>query len=191
LVSFLVLSFAGAAQAQTQAADHARFRGGVGLEGGALIAPRTLTLALTGVQGQLGAQINDLIGVYAVPAFDILFGAVGGVNFSGAVIADFTFMDRFTVGAGPDFDFFAGVGASKNGVSATAGGLYGARVHLAAYPVIARGFDPVRRKAFEIGLDVRMLFGGVGSAKSSTTGTSAAASSFVISPMLTIGYQAF
>src|SRR4051812_43616540 len=61
----------GLAPAPPPAPDGARFRGGVAAEGGALIVPGVITLGVAGVQGQVGAQINNLIGVYAVPNFDI------------------------------------------------------------------------------------------------------------------------
>lgn len=165
--------------------DHARFRGGVALEGGAIIAPGAISLGIAGVQGQIGAQINNLIGVYVTPGFDIVFGGLGGVNLSSAVMVDFTLLDDwFTVGAGPNFSFFAALG----GAGATAGALYGGRLHF-ALNIVGHGVDPVRRKAFVVGLDVNLLGGAVGFA--STTTAAASVSQFVVQPVLTLGYQAF
>lgn len=174
--------------------DGARFRGGIAAEAGALIAPGLFTLGVAGIQGTLGAQINNMIGVYGVPNFDIVFGSVGGVNLSFAVMVDFTFDDNLTVGAGPDVGVFAaigGSGGSGGSASAAGGALYGARLHFSWNPVISRNASGPRRKALSIGADVRLLGGGVGAATVSADGSSASAGTFVLSPQLTIGYTAF
>lgn len=180
--------------ASAEEPDRARFRGGVAVEGGSLIAPGVLTVGIAGVQGQIGAQINNLVGVYAVPSFDIVFGKVGGVNLSSAILVDFTFNDLLTVGVGPDLGVFAAIGVDKGGTGATAAGgsLYGARLHFSVNPVVGRPDEnPVRRKALSIGVDLRLMAGGAGYAKASQDTTTVSATNFVFSPMLTIGYQAF
>ena len=56
-------------------------------EVGALIAPGPgEVLPGVGAQGNIGVQINDLIGVYWAPSLDILFGSLGGLNLGSAVI---------------------------------------------------------------------------------------------------------
>jgi len=97
----------------------------------------------------------------------------------------------FTVGVGPDIGAFAAIGGGDGSVAAAGGALYGARLRFATQPIVGRGNDGVRRKALSIGLDVRMLGGGAGFASADTTSTTAAASEFVLAPMLTVGYQAF
>src|SRR5262245_18437068 len=106
LVAFAVsmlLASCGSAQED----DRARFRGGVALEGGAIIVPDVATVGTVGAQGQIGVQINNLVGVYAVPAMGAVVGEVGGIYVGSALIVDFTFNDMFTVGAGPDVGAFA------------------------------------------------------------------------------------
>lgn len=171
--------------------DGARFRGAVSGEGGAIVVPDAVTLGLAGVQAQLGVQINHLVGVYAVPQIDVVFGEVGGLHFAAAAVVDFTIIDEISVGVGPEIGVFAGIGGNENGVAAAGGELYGARLHLGFQPAWGRGEDDIRRKAFSIGLDVRFLAGAAGIARVDNTSASADASRFVLSPMLSIGYQAF
>ncbi len=176
--------------------DGARFRGGIAAEAGALIVPGVVTLGVAGIQGQLGAQINNNFAVYAVPNFDIVFGALGGVNLSFAVMVDYTLDDNITFGIGPDVGLFAALGGSAVGtsgttVSAAAGALYGARLHFSWNPVISHSASGPKRKALAIGADVRLLGGGAGFASSDGTSATASVGSFVLSPQLTIGYQAF
>jgi hypothetical protein len=176
-------------------ADGGRFRGGVALEGGALIVPGVLSVGVVGVQGQLGGQINNNWGVYAVPSFDVVFGAVGGVNLGFAVVVDYTLDDSLTFGVGPDLDLFGAIGGGGGTVAAAGGALYGARLHFGWNPALSHETNRARRKALTIGADLRLLGGGAGFASvtnngSGTTG-SAAGGTFVLLPMLTIGYNAF
>lgn len=170
-----------------EAPDHARFRGGVSGEAGAMIIPESdLTLGIAGVQGQIGAQITHLVGVYWVPGFDIIFGRAGGVNFSSAVLVDFTFIDMISVGIGPDVGAFAAIGTS-----AIASGVnYGGRLHFAVHPVFGRGDDGVRRKAFSIGIESRFLGGPVVTARPLAGTGDATVTGFIVQPMATIGYTA-
>jgi hypothetical protein len=172
-------------------ADGARFRGGVALEGGALIVPSIFSVGVLGVQGQLGAQINNEFGVYAVPSFDIVFGSVGGVNLGFAVMVDYTLDDSLTFGVGPDVDAFAAFGGGSGSVTAAGGALYGARLHFGWNPALSHETNRARRKALTIGVDVRLLGGGAGFASASSSSASAGGGTFVLSPMLTIGYNAF
>ncbi len=172
--------------------DGARFRGGVALEGGALIVPGTATMGIAGVNGQLGVQINNLVGLYAVPNFDVVFGEVGGVNLAAALMVDFTFLDDLlTVGAGLDAGVFAAIGVSETSSAAAGGALYGGRLHFGINPLVGRGDDGIRRKALTIGVDVRLLGGAAGSGSVSTTTAEASATTFVLSPSLSVGYTAF
>jgi hypothetical protein len=172
--------------APREAPDHARFRGGVSGEAGAMIIPESdLTLGIAGVQGQIGAQITHLVGVYWVPGFDIIFGKAGGVNFSSAVLVDFTFIDMISVGIGPDVGAFAAIGTTGAFAS---GANYGGRLHFAVHPVFGRGDDGVRRKAFSIGIESRFLGGPVVTA--GPLGQNVEVTGFIVQPMATIGYTA-
>jgi hypothetical protein len=172
--------------------DGGRFRGGIALEGGALIVPGSFSVGLAGVQGQLGGQINNNWGVYAVPSFDIVFGSVGGINLGAAIMVDYTLDDTLTFGVGPDTDAFVAFGASNGTGSVAGGALYGARLHFGWNPALSHETYRARRKALTIGVDVRLMGGGVGGATvTSGGGGSASASNFALIPMLTIGYNAF
>ena len=105
--------------AAAQDKDGARFRGGVnGAIGGLFGSKDQLSYSgfLGGVNGNLGVQINDLIGVYAVP--HLAFGSVsakvetlgasaskadGWLAFATTAVVDFTFIDQIFVGAGGGF----------------------------------------------------------------------------------------
>lgn len=174
--------------------DGARFRGGIALEGGGFLVPDVINLGMAGLQGQLGVQINNDFGVYAVPSFGIVFGDMGGIHVGAAVLFDYTFLDNLlTVGAGPDVAGFAafGVNTSELGIAAAGGSLYGARLHFAVHPAVGIGDNGIRRKAFTIGVDVRLYGGGAGLAKSGVNGASAKVAEFIATPTLSIGYTAF
>ena len=84
--------------APDEGVDGVRIRGGGALVGGALVftRDRTATVGLGGIQGMIGVQINTIVGVYAVPGFDLLFGGVRGVGVSAAALIAFTFKSVFT-----------------------------------------------------------------------------------------------
>jgi hypothetical protein len=171
--------------------DGARFRGGIAAEAGALIVPGVLSLGVAGIQGQLGAQINNNFAVYVVPNFDIVFGTVGGVNLAFAVMVDYTLDDNLTFGVGPDVGVFAGFGGGDGTVSAAGGALYGARLHFSWNPVVSHNASKPRRKALAIGADLRLLGGDAGLASTNGSSSSAGGGTFLLSPQVTIGYQAF
>lgn len=183
--------------------DGARFRGGVSLMGGLLAVPGVVNIGSIGIQGALGAQINNNWGVYAIPSFDIIVGKVGGVGIGGGVMADYTFDGLpISVGAGVEAGLFAAIGASNcnsqgtscGTASAAGGALYGGRLRFAYHPVIVRGENRIRRRALSIGLDLRLLTGAFGaSSESNGTTVTAAASvnSFAVAPVVWIGYTAF
>jgi hypothetical protein len=179
---------------QTPGNDDARFRGAIQLDLGGFTYPAApLAMGVAGLSAQLGAQIDDNFGVVLVPAIDILFGAVGGVSLSSAILVDYTLDSTWSFGAGPDFGVFGAIGGTSTEATAAGGVNYGARLRAAFYPALARGGDKVRRKAFALGLDMRLLGGPAAAATVSTEATSAtaSASTFIFSPMLTVGYQAF
>jgi hypothetical protein len=191
ILAFSLASLFSTREAAAQEPDGVRFRGGVALEAGPMIIPGVGTLGIAGIQSQLGVQINNKIGVYAVPNLDIVFGSVGGINLAAAVMCDYTLNDNLTFGAGPDVGVFAAFGGGSGSISAAGGALYGARLHFAWNPLVDRGADGVRRKALSVGADLRLLGGGAGVASSNGNSSSASASTFVLAPMITVGYTAF
>jgi hypothetical protein len=148
--------------------DGPRFRGGVAFSaGGAFVAGWELGMA--GVDGRVGIQLNNLIGIYVQPYFMLGSGERNGVRgftgfAGGAAMVDFTFFDRFFAGAG-------GGGAILNNPGA--GELH---IRLGAYPLFGRGLDGVRRKGLMTGVDMRVYF----------------ASGFqVVNVMASVGYEVY
>jgi hypothetical protein len=143
-----------AAQYATPAppSDGVRFRGGISLGGGGYFLGGW-TLGMVSVDGRLGVQINNLIGVYAQPYFQLGSGTRGGLTAftgvaGGALMVDFTLFDRFFLGAG-------GGGAILN--NPAAGELH---FRIGGYPVMGRGLNGIRRKGLMLGVDFRLYFVG-------------------------------
>jgi hypothetical protein len=148
--------------------DGVRFRGGISAGGGGLFL-NSFSLGLGGVDGRLGVQINDLIGVYAQPQLAIYGGSIGPASGVGGIVGgsgvvDFTFLDQIFVGIG-------GGGALINNPS-------GGELHIRAggYPVFGFGEDNIRRKGLMLGLDLRLFF---------------VSGAVLMSPTASIGYEAF
>lgn len=177
--------------------DGPRFRGGIAIEGGAIIVPDAGTAGVSGVRGQLGVQINDLVGIYVAPFFDIMFGDVEGISLGSALMVDFTLLDNLlTFGGGAAVGAFLGLGGSSYGddvsLSGLAGSGIGGRIRAAVNPIVARGVDGVRRKALTVAASIDVLNGlGLGGTISTNGSASGGASNFVLSPALSIAYQAF
>jgi hypothetical protein len=178
--------------------DGPRFRGGISLNGGALVVPGVVTIGSIGVQGQLGVQINDQWGVYAIPSFDVIIGSLGGIGIGAGVLAEYTFPGLpISLAAGPEAGLFVAIGGSGcdstvGTCSAAGGALYGGRLRFEYHPIIVR--RGIRRRALTIGADFRFLTGDFGASTVNTSGNgtvSASANSFALSPALFIGYTAF
>lgn len=162
--------------------DRVRFRGGVSAAGGVLVAPQSeVALGTAGVQGEVGVQFNDFIGVSWVPQIDLGLGSgIGGLNLSTAVLLDINPIDFITLGIGPDVGVFAAVGNDE----AAAGANFGGRFRFAVHPLIIEGRHG-RRSGLTVGADLRVLDGGtLASTRYDSRG-------FVFQPMLTLGYTAF
>lgn len=130
--------------------DGVRFRGGVSATAGTMLISNYSGF-LAGVDGRLGVQINDLIGVYAVP--HLTFGpvSVGSAStvigvISATTVVDATFIDQVFVGAGGGF----GIVNNPSGpvLHVRAGG----------YPLMGYGQNGIRRKGLMVGADMRMYF---------------------------------
>jgi hypothetical protein len=171
--------------------DGVRFRGGVNLAFGGLFGsegPLDYTGFLSAVDGHIGVQINDLIGVYLVPS--LAGGSItasvssGGTSFeltegwlaAGATgIVDFTFIDQIFVGVGG--------GATAHGATCTnCEGLAGGVLHFrfGGYPIMGEGEDGIRRKGLMVGGDMRINFLSLNSQ-----------SIMLFQPMVTVGYEAY
>lgn len=130
--------------------DGFRFRGGVSATAGTMLIS-DYSGFLGGVDAHLGVQVNDMIGVYAVPHLSFGPVSVGSVStfigvLSATAVADVTLIDQVFVGAGGGF----GVVNNPSGpvLHFRAGG----------YPLVGDGKDGIRRKGLMLGGDVRMYF---------------------------------
>jgi hypothetical protein len=148
--------------------DGTRFRFGVS-GGGGILSGGGYSFTYGGVDLRFGAQINDLIGVYAQPQLGFYAGSAGAIIGAGglagaSVVVDFTPVDYF----------FAGVGAGY-GILNNPGG---AEIHfrVGAYPLVSRSDEGIRRKALMIGADLRLhMVSGI----------------TFVAPTVSIGYEAF
>lgn len=177
-------SYDGRTRVAYRGPETARLRYGIAAEGGGLFVPDVASLAVFGVQGQVGVQFDDRVGLYAAPSFAFVRGEARGIHLGGALMVDFTLNDVFTLGIGPDVAAFAAM--SQGGLAG--GALYGLRMRMATQPVIYIAADGVRRDAFTIGFDVRLYTGGGGGL---VTPRRIASSDLVVAPMITLGYQSF
>jgi hypothetical protein len=151
-----------------EAPDGPRFRGGVSVGGGGLFISG-YTFGMGGVDGRLGVQINNLIGVYAQPYLSggggSISGATGATGTAGVnLLVDFTFIDQIFVGAG---------GGGGLVGDAAAGQLH---LRFGGYPLMKRGDNGIRRKGLMIGADLSVHF--VDGLK-------------LMQPMFSIGYEAY
>jgi hypothetical protein len=182
----------GTADRAQEEPDGARFRGAIAAEGGAMIVPGGGAVGVVGLTGQIGGQINHLVGVYWVPYADVIFGDVGGFNPGSAVLVDFTIDDTVSIGVGPEVGAFLGAFAGPSSVGGALAATYGGRIHAGFYPLQDRGEDGIRRKALALGVDVRLLAADIGTVAVSASGSEASvATTFMVVPTVTLGYQAF
>ena len=155
--------------------DGVRFRfgvdGGVGFfkvadQGGST----KVSCTYFGVDLRFGAQINDLIGVYAQPALGYYTTSVDGFIAAGGLIgfaagADFTFIDRLFVGAGLGYTVYNSTG----GITPM--------LRFGGYPLMVRSQEKARRKGLMLGIDLRFT---------PLTGLKT-----VVMPTFNVGYEAF
>lgn len=127
--------------------DHARFRGGIALTGGGWVPERDGAITF-GIDGRLGVQINDLVGLYAQP--HLSFGRFSDSGFTGTALgllmADFTIADLLVLGGG----FGAGI------LHAATGPVIGLRAGV--YPVRARSTERARRVGLLLSVESRIVF---------------------------------
>ena len=186
--------------------DDVRFRGGIALGGGGLLgsmssgfdsplgsfdASAGVSGGIVGVDGHIGVQINDLVGVYFDPhlgfgslGFDTSTGtqSEGWLAMSATMLVDFTFIDQIFVGAGG--------GVSAQGATCTncelwAGGV--AHLQVGRYPLMSFSEEGSGRQGLMVAADVRLNF----LSPTTTLPPGATSSLFLAQPMLTIGYEAY
>jgi hypothetical protein len=174
-------------ETQQRGPDGARFRGEVQLDGGLFDLTGT-PLGSLGASGQLGAQFDDLTGLYVVAGFADHLSSSGGFDFLAAAVIDFTFLDDYiTAGAGPEASW--GNTGANGGTGGGAGPQYGGRIHLAWNAYVVRSKNGSRRRGLTVGVDTHI---DVAPGATQAFGLGNATSTKVlISPILSVGYIAF
>jgi hypothetical protein len=163
------------ADTSTVPVDGLRFRFGVAAGFGfftaaAEVGTAEVSCKYYGGDLRLGAQINDLIGVYVQPTLgyytaDVPYVfAVGGLVGISAV-ADVTLIDRFFVGAGIGYTIYNNPG----GVTPI--------LRVGGYPLMSRSDQKARRKGLMLGADLRF--------------TSLEGLKTIVMPTFNVGYEAF
>ncbi len=156
-------------------ADGVRFRfgvsGGIGFFTAASEASSDkVSCTYYGTDLRFGAQINNLIGVYAQPTLGYYSAnGSGGLAAGGllgmAVVADATFIDRLFVGAGLGYTVYN----SPAGVTPI--------LRIGGYPLMSRSDQKARRKGLMVGADLRF--------------TSLDGLKTIVMPTFNVGYEAF
>ncbi len=123
-----------------------------------------------GMDLRFGAQINDLIGVYAQPTLGYYSAnkegllAVGGL-LGMAAGADVTFLDRFFAGAGLGYTIYN----NPSGITPL--------LRVGAYPLMSRNSESIRRRGLMVNVDLRF--------------TKLEGLKTIVMPTFNIGYEAF
>jgi len=164
-----------AATANGGVPDGVRFRFGVGggigfFSAASEVGPAKVSCTYYGSDLRFGAQINNLIGVYAQPTLGYYSAnGSGGLAAGGllgfSVIADATFIDRLFVGAGLGYTVYN----SPGGMSPI--------LRVGGYPLMSRSEEKARRKGLMVGADVRF--------------TSLDGLKTIVMPTFNVGYEAF
>jgi hypothetical protein len=152
--------------------DGVRFRGGGAFTLGGQFVTNNLGYKglMFGVDGRLGVQLNNLVGIYVEPHLSfgrahIDTGASQTIGiFNAIAMVDFTLFDALFVGAGIGYGI----------VQSAGGAALGFRV--GGYPVKSVSEDHPRRKGLMVSFDMRTVFLG------GATG---------IQTMAAVGYEAF
>jgi hypothetical protein len=155
--------------------DGARFRFGVAAGIGFFTAslkasPAEASFTYYGGDLRLGAQINDLLGVYVQPTLGYYTADVPNVLAIGgllgvAVVADVTIIDRFFAGAGIGYTIYNAPGGMTP------------ILRIGGYPLMSRNDQLARRKGLMLGADLRF--------------TSLEQFKTIVMPTFNVGYEAF
>lgn len=163
------------AESSADGADGIRFRFGVSGGYGFFTAKAEagsaeLSCTYYGMDLRFGAQINDLIGVYAQPTLGYYsadgagpLGVGGLLGMAGG--ADVTFLDRFFAGAGIGYTVYN----NPSGISPL--------LRVGAYPLMSRNSESIRRRGLMVNMDVRF--------------TKLEGLKTIVMPTFNIGYEAF
>jgi len=166
---------AAGADTSSAVADGTRFRFGVSGGAGFFTAASEVGSAKVsctyyGADLRLGAQVNNMIGVYAQPTLGYYSADVSGALAAGgllglAVAADVTFIDRLFVGAGIGYTVYN----NPAGISPL--------LRFGGYPLMTRSDQKARRKGLMASVDLRF--------------TSLEGLKTIVMPTFNLGYEAF
>jgi hypothetical protein len=140
-------------------ADKTRFRFAVHLVGGPWILPDKSGGA-GGIGFQLGAQINDNVGVYynGTAAVGAGYGTAGAFVYN-SVVPELTLANIFQVGAGPSLDSFAFGSVSLKNTGAKAVAIAGTFFGIQGRIGVAIGSSkPGKKGRFMLGLELHPTF---------------------------------
>lgn len=130
--------------------DGARFRWGIQAAGGGEFVS-DFAFGMGGIEGQIGVQFNELVGLYVQPYLALGSGSYrGSTTFTGtagvSLLVDFTFLDQLFVGVG------GGYGILNNPT--------GPEIHVrfGGYPVVGFGDNGYSRHGLILAVDARTFF---------------------------------
>jgi hypothetical protein len=159
----------------TPVADGPRFRFGVAAGMGFFTAASEVgstevSCTYYGGDLRLGAQINDLIGIYVQPTLgyytaDIPLRFAAGGLVGAAAVADITIIDHFFAGAGLGYTIYN----NPSGMTPI--------LRVGGYPLMARSEHKARRKGLMLGADLRF--------------TKLEGLKTIVMPTFNLGYEAF
>jgi hypothetical protein len=166
---------AAGADKNTTVVDGARFRfgvaGGIGFFTAATeVGNAKMSCTYYGADLRLGAQINDMFGVYVQPTLGYYSADGSSALRAGGLLgltaaADVTFLDRLFVGAGVGYTVYN----NPAGISPM--------LRLGGYPLMSRSDVKARRKGLMAGVDLRF--------------TSLEGLKTIVMPTFNLGYEAF
>jgi hypothetical protein len=140
-------------------ANKLRFRFAVHIMGGPWILPDKSGGA-GGIGLQLGAQINDTIGVYyaGTAAVGAGYGTAGAMVYN-SIVPELTLANIFQVGAGPSYDSFAFGSVSVSNTSAKAVAIAGSFFGVQGRVGVALGSSkPGKKGRFMLGVELHPTF---------------------------------
>ena len=126
-----------------------RFRSGISA-GGGIETIAGNSFAMGGIDGRLGAQLSEHMGLYVAPHLSYGSGSIGGVSgstgtFAFTALADYTFIERLFVAGG------GGYGVLNNPSGPVL------HFRLGGYPLLSEETDG-QRKGLVVALDSRTFF---------------------------------
>lgn len=158
-----------------------------------LIVPGAGTLLLIDAAPQFGVQLTRYLGLVLAINLDFRPTSPSRLQAGGAILVEFTFDDRFSVGAGPEADYY-GTGSQADAnrdPEDVSGRLYGGKLHFGWHALTLPKEPPAPGwgTALTIGADVRLLGGRTTGLPMPNTSGTVARNGFAVMPELTLGFE--